>query len=120
MLILIILKPDGNVELTLHPGPVLDVLEDVDWLLAVAVDVDRTTVHLRESLHEEKEVKQVNIFIERHHLDLKVVSMHSESSFPRHINLNRLRDELGVVVGVALDVVHALGAHAGVHLLVAV
>ena len=81
-------------------------LEDVDRLLAVAVDVDRTTVHLRESLHEEKEVKQVDIFLERHHLDLKVVSMHSESSFPLDINLNRLRDKLGVVVRVALRSIH--------------
>ena len=50
MSILITDKPDGNVEFTLHPGSVLDVLEDVDWLLAVAVDVDRTPVHLRQRL----------------------------------------------------------------------
>ena len=43
-------KPDGNVQFTLNAGPVLDVLEDVDWLLAVAVDVDRTPVHLGERL----------------------------------------------------------------------
>ena len=79
------------------------------------------------------------------HLNLKVVPMHSESSFPLNINLNRLRDKLGVVVRVALrsihdepcgqkqelagvnrervshlDVVHALCSHAGVHLLVAI
>ena len=50
-------KPDGNVELTLHAGPVLHVLEDVDRLLAVTVDVDWTPVHLRERLqdiHQEK------------------------------------------------------------------
>ena len=45
-------KPDGNIELTLHAGPVLHVLEDVDWLLAVAVDVDWTAIHLREGLQE--------------------------------------------------------------------
>ena len=48
-------KPDRNVELTLNAGPVLHVLEDVDWLLAVAVDVDWTPVHLRERLTEIKD-----------------------------------------------------------------
>ena len=48
--ILITSKPNGNVEFALHPGPVLDVLEDVDRLLAVAVDVDRTPVHLGQCL----------------------------------------------------------------------
>ena len=80
------------------------------------------------------------------HLNLKVVAVHSESSFPLNINLNWLRDKLGVVVRVALrsihdepcgqkqelawvnrcvftvhlDVVHALCSHTGVHLLVAI
>ena len=43
-------KPDGYVKFTLDSWPVLNVLEDVNWLLTVAVDVDWPPIHLREGL----------------------------------------------------------------------
>ena len=86
-------------------------LEDVDWLLTVAVDVDWPPIHLREGLIR-REVRQksasamhfsINCSSSNHYyLDLKVVAMDSERPLPRHIYLYWLRDKLRVVVRVAL------------------
>ena len=86
-------------------------LEDVNWLLTVAVDVDWPPIHLGEGLIKKGNQTQVSLsYVFLHHcsssnhyyLDLKMVAMDSEGPLPSNIYLYWLRDKLRVVVRIAL------------------